>query len=85
MIENRNPHSFDFNLTYNASDQHHEPRVGLVVVPEYSDHFKQLSLHKNLSVFTKEEVDTQIIYIDLINDFDLKKIRILLNGYAPYP
>ena len=52
MIENRNPHSFDFNLTYNASDQHHEPRVGLVVVPEYSDHFKQLSLHKNLSVFT---------------------------------
>jgi hypothetical protein len=30
-------------------------------------------------------VDTQIIYLDLINDFDLKRIRILLNGYSPFP
>lgn len=44
-----------------------------------------MSLHRNLTVFTKQTVDTQIIYLDLINDFDIKKIRILLNGYAPYP
>ncbi len=30
-------------------------------------------------------VDTQIIYIDLYNDFSLAKIRILINGYAPFP
>jgi hypothetical protein len=30
-------------------------------------------------------LDTQIIYIDLVNDFSLEKIRILINGRAPYP
>lgn len=44
-----------------------------------------MSLHRNLSVFTTEEVDTQIIYIDLINDFSLEKIRILMNGRSPFP
>jgi len=34
---------------------------------------------------TTELLDTQIIYIDLINDFNLEKIRILLNGRAPFP
>ena len=43
------------------------------------------SLHRNLSLFTTELVDTQIIYLDLINDFNLEKIRILLNGRASYP
>lgn len=57
----------------------------MVVVHEFSNQVDQLSLHRNLSVFTKETVDTQIIYLDLINDFDIKKIRILLNGWAPYP
>lgn len=44
-----------------------------------------MSLHRNLTVYTVDTVDTQIIYLDLINDFDMKKIRILLNGWAPYP
>ena len=47
--------------------------------------YQQLSLHRNLSVFTTKEVDTQIIYLDLYNDFSLKKIRILLNGISPFP
>jgi len=42
-------------------------------------------LHQNLSVVTTEKIDTQIIYIDLINDFSLEKIRILINGNSPYP
>lgn len=44
-----------------------------------------MSLHRNLTVFTVDTVDTQIIYLDLVNDFDIKKIRILLNGWSPYP
>ena len=44
-----------------------------------------MSLHRNLTVYTEDTVDTQIIYLDLINDFDIKKIRILLNGWSPYP
>lgn len=77
--------SFDLNLTYNQSDQHSEPRVGLVVLQGQKDGVDRLSLHRNLSVFTTEEVDTQIIYIDLINDFSLEKIRILMNGRSPFP
>ena len=38
-----------------------------------------------MSLFTTELLSTQIIYIDLINDFSLEKIRILLNGEAPFP
>ncbi len=34
---------------------------------------------------TSDFLDTQIIYLDLINDFSLEKIRILLNGRAPFP
>lgn len=85
MIFSREARTFDFNLTYNTSDPHPEPRIGMVIVHEFSNSVDQLSLHRNLSVFTRETVDTQIIYLDLINDFDLKKIRILLNGWAPYP
>ena len=77
-------HRFDFNLTLNPSDQHAEPRVGLVVVEESGQLIKG-SLHRNLSLFTTELVDTQIIYLDLINDFNLEKIRILLNGRASSP
>lgn len=44
-----------------------------------------MSLHKNLTIFTVDTVDTQIKDLDLINDFDIKKIRILLNGWSPYP
>jgi hypothetical protein len=36
-------------------------------------------------LFTPELLDTQIIYIDLINDFNVEKIRILINGLAPFP
>jgi hypothetical protein len=36
-------------------------------------------------VETKETVDTQIINLKFISGFDEKKIRILLNGYAPFP
>jgi hypothetical protein len=85
MIMDRSPISFDFNLTYNTSDPHRVPRINLVVVNSTSNIINQLSLHKNLTVFTKQMVDTQIIYLDLINDFDIKKIRILLNGYSPFP
>lgn len=42
-------------------------------------------MHRNLSLFTTELLDTQIIYIDLVNDFNIEKIRILINGIAPYP
>lgn len=85
MVMDRNPLSFDFNLTYNTSDPHRVPRINLVLVHEHENMIDQLSLHKNLTVFTKHMVDTQIIYLDLINDFDLKRIRILLNGYSPFP
>ena len=57
----------------------------MVVIKEFDNKVDQLSLHRNLTVITKEQVETQIIYIDLINDFDLKKIRILINGYGPFP
>lgn len=30
-------------------------------------------------------VQTQIIFIDVYNDFSLSKIRILMNGYSPFP
>lgn len=85
MIMDRQPRQWDFNLTYNRSDPHIEPRVNMVIVHQFSNQIQQLSLHRNISVFTKRVVDTQIIYIDLINDFDIKKIRILLNGLAPFP
>lgn len=29
-------------------------------------------------------IDTQIIFIDVYNDFSLSKVRILINGYSPY-
>lgn len=85
MIDDRNNRGYDFNLTYNPADLHPEPRVNLVIVHEFSNVVDQMSLHRNLTVHTADTVDTQIIYLDLINDFDMKKIRILLNGWAPYP
>ena len=57
----------------------------MVVIEEFSSAVSQMSLHRNLTVITKEEVETQIIYLDLVNDFDLKKIRILIGGYGPFP
>jgi hypothetical protein len=78
-------HSFDFNLTYDEADRHTEPRVGMIIVENNGDSLNRASLHRNLSMLTTELLDTQIIYIDLVNDFNLEKIRILLNGRAPFP
>jgi hypothetical protein len=46
---------------------------------------ERATLHRNLSLITTELLDTQIIYIDLVNDFNIEKIRILINGIAPFP
>lgn len=78
-------HSFDFNLTFNENDGHSEPRTGLVMVQSLKDSFNRISLHKNLSVFTTEEVQTQIIELYFNNDFISKKIRILINGLSDFP
>lgn len=32
MISDRNSRNFDFNLTYNESDQHTEPRINIAVI-----------------------------------------------------
>jgi hypothetical protein len=32
MIMDRQPRTYDFNLTYNTSDPHDEPRVNMVIV-----------------------------------------------------
>lgn len=84
-LEHRNRCGYNFNLTINYSDPHPVPRINLALLHESNGVVEQLSLHRNLTVYTEETVDTQIIYLDLINDFDIKKIRILLNGYAPFP
>ena len=78
-------HKFDFNLTVDPSDLHSEPRTGLVIIESEKSKLDRATLHRNLSLFTSELLDTQIIYIDLINDFTLEKIRILINGRSPYP
>lgn len=57
----------------------------MVAIKQFTNGLEQMSLHRNLTVITQERVETQIIYIDLINDFDLKKIRILISGYGPFP
>lgn len=83
LLENT-VHRFDFNRTLDYSDQHFEPRLGVIVVEEGGELVKA-SLHRNLSVFTTELLDTQIIFLDLVNDFNLQKIRVLINGRAPFP
>lgn len=65
------------------NDQHSEPRVGIVIVED--GRLERATLHRNLSLITTELLDTQIIYIDLVNDFNIEKIRILINGIAPFP
>ncbi len=77
-------HFFDFNLTY-EDDGHTEPRVGMVLIEYMTNKLQKFTLHQNLSVVTKELVDTQIIYLDLKNDFSIEKIRILINGRSPFP
>jgi hypothetical protein len=69
LLENT-VHRFDFNRTLDYSDQHFEPRLGVIVVEEGGELVKA-SLHRNLSVFTTELLDTQIIFLDLVNDFNL--------------
>ena len=59
--------------------------MGVVIVEDLSRVLKRATLHRNLSLITSNLLDTQIIYIDLINDFNHEKIRILLNGLAPFP
>jgi hypothetical protein len=74
-------HRFDFNRT---SEQGVETRVGVVVVEERGD-LLAASVHRNLTLFTTELLDTQIINLRLINDFSEQRIRVLLNGLAPFP
>ena len=62
-------HYYDFNLTYDDDDGHTEPRVGMVLIEYLSNKLQKFTLHQNLSVVTKDLVDTQIIYLDLKNDF----------------
>jgi hypothetical protein len=84
-LKDNRTHSFDFNLTFNPNDRHSEPRVEVVIVEGMDGQLVKASLHRNLSLVTTELLDTQIIYIDLVNDFNLEKIRILLNGLSPFP
>lgn len=84
-IMDNSTHRFDFNLTIDPKDLHSEPRTGVVIVESEKSKLDRATLHRNLSLFTSELLDTQIIYIDLINDFNREKIRILINGIAPFP
>lgn len=84
-IYDNKKHRFDFNLTVDPTDLHAEPRVGIVIVESEQSKLERATLHRNLSLFTTELLDTQIIYIDLVNDFNIEKIRILINGIAPFP
>lgn len=59
--------------------------MGIVIVESEQSKLERATLHRNLSLFTTELLDTQIIYIDLVNDFNIEKIRILINGIAPFP
>lgn len=77
-------HNFDFNLTF-SEDGHTTPRIGMVLIENFKNTLQKFTLHQNLSIVTTRMVDTQIIYIDLYNDFSFAKIRILINGYAPFP
>ena len=61
-------HYYDLNLTYD-DDGHTEPRVGMVLIEYLPNKLQKFTLHQNLSVVTKDLVDTQIIYLDLKNDF----------------
>lgn len=56
-----------------------------MIIESEKSKLDRATLHRNLSLYTSELLDTQIIYIDLINDFTLEKIRILINGRSPYP
>jgi len=42
-------------------------------------------MYKNVQLITKEELQTQVIYIDISNDFSLERIRVYLHGTSPYP
>lgn len=68
-IHDNKTHKFDFNLTVDPEDQHSEPRVGIVIVEDGK--LERATLHRNLSLITTELLDTQIIYIDLVNDFNI--------------
>lgn len=57
----------------------------MVLIEYLSNKIQKFTLHQNLSVVTKDIVDTQIIYLDLKNDFSTEKIRILINGRSPFP
>ena len=59
--------------------------MGVAIIETGGRYIDRASLHRNLTLLTTELLDTQIIYIDLINDFNIKNIRILLNGRAPFP
>ena len=42
-------------------------------------------MYRDIQLFTKEELETQVIKIDVINDFSTEKIRVYLHGTSPYP
>lgn len=84
-LSDNKAHSFDFNLTYNSNDMHSQPRIGIAIVENLQSNIQRASLHRNIGLFTTQLLDTQIIYIDLKNDFNTEKIRILINGIAPFP
>ena len=42
-------------------------------------------MYKNVQLITKEELPTQVINLNLINDFSTEKIRIYLHGTTTYP
>lgn len=61
-------HRFDFNKTYDPNSKIPQTRTGMVIVEEKGD-LIAASVHRNLTVFTTELVDTQIVYLNLYNDF----------------
>jgi hypothetical protein len=42
-------------------------------------------MHKNIQIITSQELETQIIYLELSNDFSTEKLRLYMHGTSPSP
>lgn len=59
--------------------------MGMILIDPFSEKVKELSIYKNIQIITKEELETQILYLELRNDFSKDTLRLYMHGTSTYP
>lgn len=85
ILGDRQPYNYDFNWSYvNRQNVEDDSRMGLLLIDPLSNTVKELSMYKNVQLITTEELETQVINLEISNDFSSDKIRIYLHGTSHY-